>query len=172
MQYELPLKKIYVRGQTRTCKYCPLSAQRNITPTGRNKGWLRTCGSPACLRMQYDDERVNTSKCAAGIKQCELCSATYSFTSARQKWCAICAPDTQWRARVRRYGIGKPQWDALVAQQNDTCVLCFRPPAVVDHCHKTNRVRGLLCNACNVTLAKFDDDPAWIARALAYVGVT
>ncbi|MGD0290750.1 MAG: endonuclease domain-containing protein [Candidatus Binataceae bacterium] len=38
-----------------------------------------------------------------------------------------------------------------------------------DHCHKTNRQRGLLCSSCNMGLGLFRDDPALLASAIKYL---
>ena len=40
---------------------------------------------------------------------------------------------------------------------------------VLDHCHKTNKVRGWLCNKCNVILGMADDDVDRLAALIAYV---
>lgn len=39
----------------------------------------------------------------------------------------------------------------------------------IDHCHKTNRFRGILCIGCNTSLGKFGDDPDVLMRAAEYV---
>lgn len=39
----------------------------------------------------------------------------------------------------------------------------------VDHDHETGRVRGLLCNRCNVALARFGDTIAGVRAALNYL---
>ncbi len=42
-------------------------------------------------------------------------------------------------------------------------------PLSVDHCHKTNVVRGLLCNECNSGLGKFKDNIDVMASAISYL---
>ena len=39
----------------------------------------------------------------------------------------------------------------------------------IDHCHKTNKVRGLLCNTCNKGLGLFKDNIAALSKAILYL---
>jgi hypothetical protein len=51
------------------------------------------------------------------------------------------------------------------------CELCGKVGGlVVDHNHLTGKVRGLLCQSCNVALPSKWDDPEWRKRALVYLG--
>ncbi|MCX5338149.1 endonuclease VII domain-containing protein [Streptomyces sp. NBC_00124] len=60
--------------------------------------------------------------------------------------------------------------DELVASQKGLCVICPKGPAVhVDHCHKTGRVRGVLCFNCNSGLGLLRDDPEAMNRAADYL---
>ncbi|WP_367669509.1 endonuclease VII domain-containing protein [Streptomyces sp. DT2A-34] len=60
--------------------------------------------------------------------------------------------------------------DQMVAVQRGLCVICLKAPAVhVDHCHKTGRVRGVLCFNCNSGLGLLRDDPDVINRAADYL---
>ena len=85
---------------------------------------------------------------------------------------------TQCRAnRKHRYGgFTDADYDRLLQEQAGHCALCPQTPATskrgrlsVDHDHKTNKVRGLLCQRCNAALGKLGDNEEGLARALAYV---
>lgn len=39
----------------------------------------------------------------------------------------------------------------------------------VDHCHTTNKVRGLLCHRCNVGLGYFKDRISYLKSATDYL---
>jgi len=50
------------------------------------------------------------------------------------------------------------------------CVICgSNEKLVVDHDHKTNKIRGLLCNHCNRGLGHFRDDPMLLEFAAMYI---
>jgi hypothetical protein len=85
----------------------------------------------------------------------------------------------RWEARApslqARYGISPDQFDALYAHQGGACAICTSElsgvsrAVHVDHCHETNRVRGILCRGCNVAIGLFRDDPRLVARARMYL---
>lgn len=73
----------------------------------------------------------------------------------------------------RRYGITQAQYDALLAHQGGVCAICGgkrRYRLLVDHDHKTGRVRGLLCRRDNhQLLPALKDDPVIADRAVGYL---
>jgi len=71
----------------------------------------------------------------------------------------------------RLYGISLAQYEALYVAQEGRCRICRRAEDIlsVDHDHDSKKVRGLLCNACNLGLGKFADDAALLRRAAEYL---
>ena len=55
--------------------------------------------------------------------------------------------------------------------QNNNCAICGEEVKLhVDHCHKTGKIRGLLCRNCNTSLGKFKDSPEILQNAITYLG--
>jgi hypothetical protein len=53
----------------------------------------------------------------------------------------------------------------------DYCQICGTnlKPFHIDHDHKTNEIRGLLCRACNHGLGNFKDNPKLLIKAANYL---
>lgn len=68
------------------------------------------------------------------------------------------------------------KYQELFATQGGCCACCHTPLAVlrgknlvVDHCHETSKIRGLLCHNCNLGLGNFKDDPNILRAAADYI---
>jgi len=73
-----------------------------------------------------------------------------------------------------KYGIDIEQYDNILEKQNNLCAICGKPndgkkSFSVDHDHKTNKVRGLLCTSCNLGLGNFKDTIKLLASAARYL---
>lgn len=69
------------------------------------------------------------------------------------------------------YGLTIAQVDAILEAQGGACLLCGRQNRKwhIDHDHTTGTVRAILCTKCNNGLGFFDDNPAALRRAAAYL---
>ena len=64
--------------------------------------------------------------------------------------------------RWSKYGLDGPV--EMVA-----CEICASPDdLVIDHCHTTNKFRGILCRTCNVGIGLLKDDLTTITKAYEY----
>jgi len=76
--------------------------------------------------------------------------------------------------RLRRlYGITLARYKEMLALNRGRCWICNRPPKQrrlnVDHDHKTEAVRGLLCFQCNRRLVGRRRDPELFEKAAYYL---
>jgi hypothetical protein len=83
-------------------------------------------------------------------------------------------PDYQLRYN---YGITLAEYNRLLKKQKGRCAICKMPPPKhwrfkrlsVDHCHTTNRNRGLLCHVCNLVVGQFKDNAKRFRAAAKYL---
>lgn len=71
----------------------------------------------------------------------------------------------------KRYGLSLFEYNLMREHQGGVCAICKRDGIriVVDHCHTTKKVRGLLCDHCNAILGIWKDDPETAHRAFLYL---
>jgi hypothetical protein len=72
------------------------------------------------------------------------------------------------------YGLTVRQFHGIFDAQGRVCAICQTDDwgakgPVVDHCHSTGAVRGILCGNCNVGIGNLRDDPARLRAAADYL---
>jgi Recombination endonuclease VII len=69
--------------------------------------------------------------------------------------------------------LGCYEWNNLYEKQEARCAICREDigqyDSVVDHCHASGIVRGILCRRCNTGLGQFRDNVAFLEAAVAYL---
>jgi len=79
----------------------------------------------------------------------------------------------QWLQKL--YGISIEDFEAMLIGQDYQCAICsteielFGNKTNVDHCHKTGKVRGLLCSSCNSLLALSKESEEILVNAINYL---
>lgn len=75
----------------------------------------------------------------------------------------------------KHFGLSLAEYEAILEKQNHRCAICKEPVGVkkrklsVDHDHKSGKVRGLLCGACNPGLGSFHDKVEYLQAAIDYL---
>lgn len=73
------------------------------------------------------------------------------------------------RIRFKKYGITGDEFRLILERQGFKCPICNRDITKnlsVDHDHNTNKIRGLICNKCNLAIGSAEDSPDKL-RAMA-----
>ena len=70
----------------------------------------------------------------------------------------------------RVYGLTPEDYKRLFETQKGLCAVCKDSEAThIDHCHKTGRVRGLLCHQCNAGIGLLRDSVNTLQAAIDYI---
>ena len=75
----------------------------------------------------------------------------------------------------RKYGITFIEFKEMFELQESKCKICSKELELlaktthVDHCHTSNKVRGILCSSCNVTLGHVKDNIVILENAIEYL---
>lgn len=72
------------------------------------------------------------------------------------------------------FGITLEQFNKMMKFQDNKCAICHRfftneVLPYVDHDHKINRIRGLLCSSCNIMLGMAKDNADILRYAIHYL---
>jgi hypothetical protein len=80
-------------------------------------------------------------------------------------------PDRLRAIKLRsKYGMTVDAFNAMRAMQEDSCAICLsKETLVVDHCHLTGVVRGLLCSRCNLMIGQAKDSTTVLRLAADYL---
>lgn len=81
----------------------------------------------------------------------------------------------------RRFDISVDRYYEMLNYQKNKCAICNREERrksrtdgkicalAIDHCHKTGKVRQLLCHGCNTAIGKFEDNIEYLKSAIMYL---
>ena len=104
----------------------------------------------------------------------------YQRSQNRKRYATKEGRDALRRSRFRRkYGITLEDYDRMFERQKGLCAICKSPEQAkfrgvvkrlfVDHDHKSNRVRQLLCQRCNFLIGLASENAEILGRAISYL---
>jgi hypothetical protein len=102
---------------------------------------------------------------------------SYRFNSP----CIKCSSNDRYKnyikayLRMRNFSLTTEQYESMLLEQNNKCKICgidrsdVKKDFAVDHCHKTQKIRGLLCSNCNTGIGFLNDDISILRKAIKYL---
>lgn len=117
-------------------------------------------------------------------KPCRCCKEVFTPKAPSELYCSDnCKDKGIMNAYLQRnYGITFRQYRLMLEDQKGLCKICgsegfimnkdrHKMKLVVDHCHSTGKVRGLLCHNCNRALGLFQDSRDSLLKAIDHLKV-
>lgn len=134
--------------QTRECSYC--KEEKDITDFYAKKGG-KNGNMPHCKKCHNKESRAWQKK--------------NPITNAKNR--------RNYTLRTK-YGLTPESYKLLLESQNNCCKVCNKElvPGFlthVDHNHLTKKVRGILCNSCNVAIGFLRESPIIAKNIIRYL---
>lgn len=130
---------------------------------------------------EYYYARVSTDRVGHNRKQLEWRTRNKELVNARQLARYHSDEDFRVKNRIkflhRKYGINEDDYNKLYDSQKGKCAICgkerkkyrLKDGLVVDHCHNSGKVRGLLCSKCNLGIGNLEDSVLLLRNAISYL---
>lgn len=122
------------------------------------------------------------------MKKCFKCKNIFNETFFRKSYqkikpkdglqgiCKKCSREIgRKKVYKQRYGISWEEKLEMIKEQNGICLICSSllleegNTTCIDHCHKTNKIRGIICGHCNSLLGYAKDDVTILQSAINYL---
>ena len=78
--------------------------------------------------------------------------------------------------RIKKtFDISIEEYNEMFSKQNGECAICgihqkdLNRRLAIDHCHTTNKIRGLLCGKCNCGIGNLEDNIELLKKAIKYL---
>jgi len=129
---------------------------------------LRNMGLMRCCRCKEVKEEKYFSK--------------HNFYTNKYPYCRACMKIGRKNHDLKKiYNLTEEQYFCLLKKQKMVCAICKKGEdhknhitkkyiyLAVDHCHETQKIRGLLCRNCNLMLGNSKDNIETLETAIKYL---
>jgi hypothetical protein len=161
-----------IKGHIYLCKKCNIEIFKTKYYAKNCTGYCKSCNAKVHLKKEL--EKLIDKKCISCEKILPI--SNFSFTGAGfyKKECTQCLNLKQ------AFNINSKDYNELLKTQKGKCAICKKEEKAftkygkkrnlaVDHCHKTGKIRGLLCTKCNTAIGSFEDNLELLNNAIKYL---
>lgn len=178
--------------ETKTCSVC--RNRKSVIEFYKNKsyadGYSKMCKS---CNLEYDRQRIanHTGPATRGNKICTQCKQEKPVSEYNKRLrskdglrnnCKDCDHKSEHRYRKQnpsqaalaairqKYGLQEHAYKEMLEKHNYQCDICeSKTRLCIDHCHKTGKIRGILCGKCNSGIGLLNDNIADLEKAIRYL---
>lgn len=111
---------------------------------------------------------------------CKSCVRVYQienrerYNAGQRRWRFNHKEQNKSTWRKYTYGITTDDYNNMLKSQDGKCAICRHAPLPgkelhIDHNHRTDRVRGLLCQKCNVYIGMIHENKETVKRMFSYL---
>lgn len=160
-----------------TCKYCSKTNEKI------DSGYLKYCRSCEkfkininndgfCIDCDYEHKVFKRNDLNNSIQNKWVCFNCGDFHDPQDIKGNICKHCIGIKQRAKKFNISEKQVRILLASTN--CSICDyefqnNKEKHIDHCHKTDKVREVLCIRCNTALGNIKDDIKILGNMFRYL---
>lgn len=130
------------------------------------------------------------------MKYCNCCKEFLPFDSFskrsdkshlelddRRRYRSFCYKCDSLKVKLKFFNLTIEEFNLLRERCADCCSICgihekearnlkaYHYGLYIDHCHKTNTVRGLLCHNCNLLIGHAKDNVSVLKAAIEYLDI-
>lgn len=153
--------------------------------TKKYRNYCKNCNKGYTVNLQ-EKQKLILKLYSENLKECGKCKEIKSidcfnndkYTVTRKtSYCTKCIKNKYTKEENRnftlksRYNINLNIYTEMYTRQNGKCDICKNSfdNLVVDHCHASTNVRGLLCNSCNSGIGFLKDNIEILNNAINYL---
>lgn len=164
--------KYLTKNYVFTCIECNKELFKTTASLRKFTGFCRYCYLKIKQRKEAEDL---IEKCCKKCNQIKPITEFNTFREGRTEYtCKRC------NNLVRKFGINDKDYRIMIEAQNNKCAICDREETythrnkevrtlAIDHCHKTGKIRQLLCNKCNMSLGGADERIDILEKMIDYL---
>jgi hypothetical protein len=162
--------------ETKVCTKCGIEKElslfrkiNKVDRSGNNYIYFTTHCKKCINKVKHESEKKYPEKYKAKLR-IKMAKKRKKIQETPELLEKAKANRRRWKLK-REYGITVEKYEELVLDLNGKCQICGDPAhrLVIDHCHNSNKVRGLLCDQCNTSLGGFKDNIEIMRKAIEYI---